>query len=96
MWRQRVRQRRLTVVNDDELVAIVGALRVRIDLVRYTVSGPASVGNADVGVVNRVQLQKAFHCNQTTRAKLSIRDTVTFHTYWQQPHLPKPSLCRAS
>ena len=46
-------------MDDDELVAIVGALRVRIDLVRYAVSGPASVGNADVGIVDGVQLESA-------------------------------------
>lgn len=49
-------------MHDNELVVLVGALRVRIDLVRHTVSGPASVGNADVSVVNGVQIQSAFHC----------------------------------
>ena len=60
-WIQQKRSR-IAIVYDDELIVHIGALRMRINLVRHTVSRPASVGNADVCVMNGIQLQNAFHC----------------------------------
>lgn len=59
-------------MDDDELVALVRSLRVRVDLVGDTVSGPASVRNATVGLVNPVEIQKCFHCCQQINRRESF------------------------
>ena len=51
-----------TVVNDNELVILVGTMRVRVDLVGDTVSGPASVRDTTVSLVNPFEIQYCFHC----------------------------------
>lgn len=49
-------------MNDNELVVFIRTLRVRVNLVGDTVSGPASVRNAAMGLVNPVEIQQSFHC----------------------------------
>ena len=48
-------------MNDDELVVVVGALRMRVDLVGDSVSGPSRVRYANVRFVDRIKLQTALH-----------------------------------
>lgn len=48
-------------MNDDELVAVIRALRVRVDLARDTVRGPARVWYAHMRFVDRIKLQTALH-----------------------------------
>ncbi len=49
-------------MDDNKLVALIGTLGVRVDLVGDTVSGPASVRDTAMGLVNSVEVQKSFHC----------------------------------
>lgn len=49
-------------MDDNELVVVIGTLGVRINFVRNTVSGPTSVRNAAVSLVNPVEIQQSFHC----------------------------------
>ena len=46
-----------TVVDDNELVALIRTLGMRVDLVRDSVSGPTSVRNSAVSLVNAIEIQ---------------------------------------
>lgn len=48
-------------MDDNELVTLIGTLGVRIDLIGDTVSGPASVWNTAMSLVNSVEIQIGFH-----------------------------------
>lgn len=50
------------VVDDDERVLQIGALRMRVHLVRLAMGRPASVGYAAMGLDHRVAVQFAVLC----------------------------------
>ena len=46
-----------TVVDDNELVALIRTMGMRVDLVRDSVSGPTSVRNSAVSLMNTIEIQ---------------------------------------
>ena len=46
-----------TVVDDNELVALIRTMGMRVDLVRDSVSGPTSVRNSAVSLMNAIEIQ---------------------------------------
>ena len=63
-------RKKSTVVDDNELVVLVRAMGMRVDLVRDSVSGPTGVRNAAVSLVNMIEIQQFFHyCSQTSWKK---------------------------
>lgn len=51
-------------MDDNEFVVFIGTLRVRVNLVGNSVSGPTSVRNTAMGLQNAVKVQICFHCNR--------------------------------
>lgn len=53
---------KITVVDNDKLVVLIGAVGMRVDLVGRTVSGPTRVRDANVNLVNSIEIQLGLHC----------------------------------
>ena len=85
-----------TVVNDDEFVGLVGAVRMRVDLVGYSVRGPTRVWNTHVRLVNDVEFQALLHYRSkiTKKSVKKVKGLSLNGNYVRRFHLRGPWLCR--